>query len=115
MLRNISGRVPLENHVWEICKLATDEAYQGRGAGSAVLRACLAYAIGHGAREIMLITNHILKPALHIYEKFGFVQTAVEDNPFARADVQYRLDVTKMDAKSDGCTQNPHIAEEKKQ
>ncbi len=79
---------PLESNIWEICKLATDENLQGRGAGSAVFKACLEYAQTRNAKKIMLISNRILKPALHIYEKFGFKEVPLQGKPYERADIQ---------------------------
>ncbi len=63
---------PLGNNVWEICKLAAAGQYTGTGAGSAVLKACMNYAIEHGAEKLCLITISGLKPAIHLYKKFGF-------------------------------------------
>lgn len=81
--------VPFGGNVWEICKLAANEQYQGHGAGSAVFKACMDYAIEHGAEKLTLISNHILKPALHIYEKFGFHHVPVDrGNEYERCDVQ---------------------------
>lgn len=87
---------PFGNNTWEICKLAANEEYQGQGAGSAVFKACMDYAIEHGAEKLTLISNHILKPALHIYEKFGFQSVPVDrGNEYARCDVQYEYIVPK--------------------
>lgn len=81
--------IPMGEDVWEICKLAADEKYQSCGAGSAVFKACMDYAVGHGAKKLTLISNHILKPALHIYQKFGFRQVALKrGDEYERADVQ---------------------------
>lgn len=80
--------VPNDNNVWEICKLAADERYEGNGAGSAVFKACMDYAINHGAEKLTLISNHILKPALHIYEKFGFKRVQLQRAEYNRADVE---------------------------
>ena len=66
--------MPLEGDVWEICKLAARGQYTGTGAGSAVLRAAMDYAEAHGARKEVLISCRGLKPAIHLYEKFGFHQ-----------------------------------------
>lgn len=63
---------PLGDDVWEICKLAARGQYTGTGAGSAVLRACMAYSIARGARKLCLITISSLGPAIHLYRKFGF-------------------------------------------
>lgn len=81
--------IPSGNDTWEICKLAADERAQGRGAGSAVFQSCMEYAIAHGAKKLTLISNHILKPALYIYEKFGFYHVPVDrGDEYARCDVQ---------------------------
>lgn len=80
--------LPEGNDIWEICKLAADENYEGHGAGSAVFKACMDYSIAHGAKKLTLISNHILKPALHIYEKFGFKQIKVDRTEYERCDVQ---------------------------
>jgi ribosomal protein S18 acetylase RimI-like enzyme len=81
---------PLGNDVWELEKFATDEKYQGHGAGSAVLKACMNYAIEHGAKKLTLESNQISKPALHVYEKFGFKRVPLDPNSkFSRADIRF--------------------------
>ena len=60
-----------ENH-WEICKLAAQNQYTGTGAGSAVFKASMDYAIKKGAAKLSLISCRSLSHAIHIYEKFGF-------------------------------------------
>lgn len=80
---------PSGDNVWEICKLAAAGQHTGKGAGSRVFKACMDYAIEHGAKKLTLISNHILTQALHIYEKFGFQQVALSrGNEYDRADVQ---------------------------
>ena len=93
---------PLGHAVWEICKLAANEQNQGRGAGKAVFRAAMQYAIRQGAEKLTLISNRILKPALHIYEKFGFQEVPLEKAywGYDRADIQFEYLVpAKADAK----------------
>lgn len=64
--------MPLEGNTWEICKLAARGQYTGSGAGSAVLLAAMHYAETHGAEKEVLISCRSLKPAIHLYKKFGF-------------------------------------------
>ena len=64
--------IPLEGATWEICKLAARNQYTGTGAGSAVLLAAINYAEQHGARKEVLISCRGIKPAIHLYQKFGF-------------------------------------------
>lgn len=82
---------PLGNDIWEIGKLAADDAFKGKGGGSAVFHAAKEYALSHNAKKIILITNHILLPAIHIYEKEGFIKTKQNITEYSRGDVQYEF------------------------
>ena len=87
---------PTSGTVWELCKLAAAGQYTGTGAGSAVFQACMEYAIEHGAEKLTLISNHMLEPALHIYEKFGFRRVPVDrGGEYERCDVQCEYLVPK--------------------
>lgn len=85
--------VPRSNDVWEICKLATDEQYMGKGAGSAVLEACMEYAKKHGAKKLMIVTNTILSTAMHLYTKFGFTEVPIDNTEYERTNIQLELKV----------------------
>ena len=63
----------------------------GKGAGNAVFRACMKYAVAHGAKKLTLISNRRLKPALHIYEKNGFREVPLNKAywGFDRADIEF--------------------------
>lgn len=90
--------MPLGDDVWEICKLAATGQYTGKGAGSAVFKASMDYAVRKGAKKLTLISNRRLKPALHIYEKFGFHE--VELNKaywgFERADIEFEQECSDI-------------------
>lgn len=85
--------MPLEGDVWELCKLAATGQYTGKGAGSAVFKAGMEWAVEHGAKKLTLISNSRLKPALHIYEKFGFREVPLDKAywGYERADIQFEL------------------------
>lgn len=87
---------PLGGGVWELCKLGTAEAHQGKGAGTAILRTCMQYAENHGAEKVILVSNHVLQKALQMYEKFGFRHVPLEAQYaiYETADVQmeYRFE-----------------------
>lgn len=85
--------MPRENQVWEICKLATDERYMGRGAGSAVLKACVDYAKEHGAEKLMIVTNTVLSAALHLYAKAGFKEVPVDHMEYERVNIQFEKNI----------------------
>lgn len=83
--------VQLEEGVWEICKFATNEKFQGKGAGKAVFKASIGYAIEQGAQKIVIYSNHILKPAIHIYQSFGFNEVPVTIDDYQRCNYQAEL------------------------
>ena len=80
---------PLENDTWEICKLGSNKKVPHAGCGSAVFKAAHDWAAAHGAKRIFLISNSKLKPALHIYEKYGFHEVILDDYEFDRGDIAF--------------------------
>ncbi|MDR1535722.1 MAG: GNAT family N-acetyltransferase [Planctomycetota bacterium] len=102
---------PIGNDVWELSKLAADESRHGCGAGSAVFKACLDYAVGHAAKKITLESNQLLKPALHVYEKFGFRRVPLDpDSKYARADIRFEYAVPGMNEGRVGATGSSQCA-----
>lgn len=102
--------MPLNEHTWEICKLAADETRQGNGAGSVVFRACMDYAKAQGTKKLMIVSNRRLKPALHIYNKFGFREVPLDQtHHYKRGDIQMEYIVEgaakKMVTKKEGVKQ----------
>lgn len=85
--------VPRPDHVWEICKLATDEKYQGKGAGSAVLKACMDHAAAHGAEKLLIVSNRKLSAAMHLYAKMGFREVPIDNMEYERVDIQLELKI----------------------
>ncbi|WP_297566544.1 hypothetical protein [uncultured Faecalibaculum sp.] len=45
------------------------------------------WALEHGARRLLIYCNRKLKPALHIYAKYGFKEIPVDNAPYSRADI----------------------------
>ena len=82
--------LPLGNDIWEICKLAAAGQHTGTGAGSAVFKRSMDYALTHGAKKLTLISNRRLKQALHIYRKFGFLEVPLNKAywGYDRADIE---------------------------
>ncbi|MGW7818393.1 GNAT family N-acetyltransferase [Streptomyces puniciscabiei] len=77
----------------EIRMLAVAHAARGRGAGEALVRACIdrARTIESCAR-IVLSTQHTMHAAHRIYERLGFVRTPARDwNPLPE-----QLDITLL-------------------
>lgn len=61
---------------FELTKMGVLERARGRKAGEFLLRAVLRRATELGAERLYLLTNSACKPAIHLYEKLGFVHDA---------------------------------------
>ncbi|GAB2535990.1 bifunctional helix-turn-helix transcriptional regulator/GNAT family N-acetyltransferase [Rhodanobacter koreensis] len=78
-----------EQGVYELSKMGVDESFRGLGAGSRLLDAAIAEFQRRRGHTLFLESNSSLKPALHMYERAGFVlqPTIRSDSHYARADV----------------------------
>lgn len=73
---------------FELAKMAVAPSHQGQGLGEALGRAAIAWAIGHGARTLFLVTNSSLTGAIRLYQRLGFVHRPMPaHSEYARADV----------------------------
>lgn len=84
---------PREDGDWEIMKFAARGMYTGTGAGSACLKACIDYAKEIHLKKIIIVSNRKCKQAVHLYQKFGFIEVPVDKEkfPFERADIAFEL------------------------
>lgn len=80
---------PMSGETWEICKLASNKQRAHKGCGSAVFEAAVQWAIEHGAKRLFLVSNRKLKPAIHIYEKYGFKEIKLNDYEYVRGDIAF--------------------------
>ena len=77
---------------FELAKMAIDPAFQGQGLGQKLLSHCIDWARSKGAQHIVLTTNDILKPALRVYQKAGFVEGPDNfDDRYRRGNLTMRL------------------------
>lgn len=81
-----------------LCKLGSNKNLPHKGAGSAIFEASMKWALEHGAERIFILSNSKLKPALHIYEKYGFREIKLDDYEYVRGDIafEYRKEVSGM-------------------
>ncbi|MDE7070809.1 MAG: helix-turn-helix domain-containing GNAT family N-acetyltransferase [Clostridia bacterium] len=80
---------PLDDSTWEICKLGSNKNLPHKGAGSAVFEACMNWALENGAKRLFILSNSMLKPALHIYRKFGFKEIKLDNYGYERGDIAF--------------------------
>jgi putative acetyltransferase len=79
---------------FELAKMAVEPAYQGAGIGRRLLHAAIEEGRNAGAQRLYLETNHVLTPAIRLYESMGFKhipENRIVPSPYARADVYMEL------------------------
>ncbi|MCP4625142.1 MAG: GNAT family N-acetyltransferase [bacterium] len=77
---------------YEISKMAVRKDYRNRGVGRRLLVEVIAHARRIGARKLLIISNTVLKAAIHLYREFGFVEVPLPDTQkYDRANISMEL------------------------
>ena len=87
----IFGTVSLlkkDNEIFEIGKMAVSEIAQGFGIGTILLEHCLKFAKQKAIKTLILYSNTKLEPAIHLYKKYGFTETNLEQGHYDRANIK---------------------------
>ena len=87
----IVGTVSLlkvDNNVYELGKMAVTDGTQGLGIGKLMIEHCFKIARQSGIAKLILYSNTQLKPAIHLYEKYGFTEIPLEPGHYGRANIK---------------------------
>lgn len=79
---------------FEVAKMAVTPECRGAGVGRKLLQAVIEAGRSAGAKRLSLETNHVLEPAIRLYESLGFQHIPahrIKPSPYARSDVQMEL------------------------
>lgn len=79
------------DNVYELAKMAVKPAWQGNGISKLLIETCLRKAAELNAIKVELFSNHQLKSALKLYERYGFTYIEIKDSPFLTADIKMEL------------------------
>lgn len=78
--------------VVELAKLAVDARVQGHGLGRRLTEIAVAWAKGHGAQKVILLSSTKLQAALRLYERLGFQYRPLPADPgYQTADIYMEL------------------------
>lgn len=80
--------------VYELGKMAVKEEYQGRSIGNKLLQHALEQARVLGASKVILYSNTILGPAMHLYKKWGFVEVPMDASDYKRSNIKMEKVIT---------------------
>ena len=74
--------------VFELSKMAVNEKFQGKKIGNQMLDFCLQKAKELGAAKVILYSNTILAPAIHLYKKYGFTEVPIGNSEYKRSNIK---------------------------
>ena len=74
--------------VFELGKMAVTEKTQGYRIGTILLEHSLKIAKQKKIKKLILYSNTILKSAIHLYKKYGFIETKLESGLYERANIK---------------------------
>jgi putative acetyltransferase len=86
--------IRLKDKEFELAKMGVEPSYQGTGVGRRLLQAAIEEGRNAGAQRLYLETNHVLTPAIRLYESMGFKHidaNRIIPSQYARADVYMEL------------------------
>lgn len=92
---NVVGTVALIDEGddrFELAKMAVSPEFRGRGIGDRLIEACVEHSRRVGKKKIFLLSNTLLKPAINLYRKHGFVETPLDEtSPYERVNIRMEL------------------------
>lgn len=73
---------------YEIIKMAVDPEFQGKGVGKLLLERAINWCKEKKAKEILILSNTVLEPAINMYKKSGFQVVHLGAHPdYERCDI----------------------------
>jgi len=84
-------KYPEDDYDFELAKMAVSPKAQGKNIGSLLGAAVIEKAKSLGAKKLYLESNTILKPAINLYHKLGFVKIPERPTPYERCNIQMEL------------------------
>ena len=76
---------------YELAKMGVSPKAQGHGIGYKLGLAIIQKAKSLGASNIFIESNTVLKPAINLYKKLGFIEIEAISTPYDRCNIQMEL------------------------
>jgi ribosomal protein S18 acetylase RimI-like enzyme len=77
--------------VYELSKMAVSDKYQGQKIGNRLMEYSIQKAMELKVEKLILYSNTILEPAIHLYKKYGFTEVVVSNSDYKRANIKMEL------------------------
>ena len=86
----------VDEQTYELGKMATTAAFQGKGIGNAMLEFCIATAREMHVKKLILFSNTKLENAIHLYKKFGFYEVQLDKTLYKRSDIKMEKNLEEI-------------------
>lgn len=77
--------------IYELSKMAVYEEFQGKQVGNKMLEYCLKQAKELKFQKVILYSNTLLQPAIHLYKKYGFTEVIGFKSEYKRANIKMEI------------------------
>ena len=81
----------VEENIFELSKMAVDEKLQGQKIGNKMMEFAIEKVKSLGAKKLILFSNTMLGPAIHLYRKYGFGEVPLENSEYRRSNIKMVL------------------------
>ena len=71
--------------------MAVYEKFQGKHIGNKMLEYCINEAKRMKLEKVILYSNTILGPAIHLYKKYGFTEVIGFESEYKRANIKMEI------------------------
>ena len=83
--------IKIDNDMYELSKMAVDEAFQGNKIGNRMLEFCINEVKNLHATKLILYSNTKLQPAIHLYRKYGFKEIPLGNSEYQRSNIKMEI------------------------
>ena len=78
----------VQEGVYELAKMAVDEKFQGHKIGNRMMEFAIEKVKTVAAEKLILYSNTMLGPAIHLYKKYGFIEVPLENSEYKRSNIK---------------------------
>jgi GNAT superfamily N-acetyltransferase/DNA-binding MarR family transcriptional regulator len=89
----VCALIPFSKNVYELAKMAVDKNVRRKNIGWLLGQAAIQKAKSMGAEKVYLESNTMLKPAIRLYEKLGFIKIIGPPTPYKRCNIQMEMEI----------------------
>jgi len=80
--------IKLKEGIYELAKMAVDEKFQGHKIGNKMMEFAIEKVKSLSATKLILYSNTMLGPAMHLYRKYGFLEVPLENSEYKRSNIK---------------------------